>query len=270
MQYSTQLLRNKEVEILNHVLNDFSDTDEAYLVFRDSHTKNIGCYLVDYIKWNRELSISDKPTISGDFKLWGIQSEENLYGCKELVTELKTIQSYEEEIAKLKSRLEEVTKQRNELWSNDIRNVTERTIYSDMKTIEESDDNDLFAIWIDYNAHNTPHPNILIALWMKLNKDFVNTDYFIKLFKPNVGYFMNAIKNEIEYYAPYTAIRENGTATGCNYQFVIVNKKNFNCSADSLKFYQDEVVHCVRCNDKDYMKIRLNEIWKSTFGTEHE
>lgn len=270
MQYSTQCLKDKEVEILRHMRNEFSDTDEAYLVFRDSQTKEIGCYLIDYVKWDRELSWDDNPTISGEFKLQSLQDEDYLCGCKELVTEMKFTKQCNREIANLNDKIKQLTKQRNILWSSNILSVTERTIYSDMKVVENSNDNDLFAIWIDFNAYNRPHPNILIAMWMKLNEDFVNTDYFIKLFKPNIGYNMNAIKNEIEYHAPCTAIQENGTAAGCNHQFVIVNKKNFNCSADSLKFYEDEVVHCVRCNDKDYMKIRLNEIWKSTFGTEHE
>ena len=69
MQYSTQCLKDKEVEILRHMRNEFSDTDEAYLVFRDSQTKEIGCYLIDYVKWDRELSWNDNPTISGEFKV---------------------------------------------------------------------------------------------------------------------------------------------------------------------------------------------------------
>lgn len=263
VQYFRKYLnKSRQEDFISYCNNDIV---ESYIIFKQFNG-NINLYKIHYIDYDFDISADVSYTMSGRIEFNTRYNPKAIEDCKSLVTEYKQITEYENKIASLEKELEQVTKHRNRLWSDSIRAVTERTIYSDMQAVADADVGRLFAIWVDDYA--VCNEGYIKAFYCLLPEDFTSTDYFTELFLPNVDKTLDSNKYGIAYDSPNTLIT-NGEKKGYNYLFVLANNEAFNYKLPELKWYPDEQIKVVRCNDRNYLYNTLDDIWFKYFGTKH-
>ena len=242
--------------------NICSMTDEAYIIFRHRNSTDIEVANCPRVFFTPEISYYDNNTFEATVTIQSGTEDEVREKCKDLYNEHFKIKDYEEQIGQLKEELAEVKRQRNRKWFETIYMITSKTMCSDYQTVVDSDDNDLFMVWSDFNYLG----NEELVFYMKLPSDFTSSDYYRELFKPNI------VNNDFDvergwFVADSPNISHNGH--GCNHWCTLTNKKALEFQVERLKYYMDSKQIKLRCNDVDYLYNRLDEIWEQTFGTEH-
>ena len=243
------------------VENVCSVTDEAYIIFRHRNSADIEVANCPRVFFTPEISYYDNNTLEASVTIQLGTDDEVKEGCKNLYNEHFKIREYEEQLKKIKEELAEVKRQRNRKWFETIYMITSKTMYSDYQSVEDSNDTDLFLMWQDFNCKDKP-----IVFYTKLPYSFISTNYFKKLFEPNME--VSDFNQEQGLFIANTPnVGHDGY--GCNHWCILVNKKAFWQSRDKLKYYPNDEQVLLRCNDISYMQERLNEIWKHTFGEEY-
>ena len=235
-----------------------SDTAETYMIFR-AHDGHIEVHTANRVTFDRSLSWDVPTTLECDVELSLLRDEDCIYNCSQLLTEYKQIKEYEDKITKLESKLQEVTKQRNKAWSDRLHiidqhnNVTHQNLILDAYKRK-----DWFVLFTD--DYSDCSITSIMVLPLSPSDKFFTSDYWTKLFTKDTRWtFANFWEPPIVTFDGY----------GCNHSFVVCDADSYTHAIHHLLWYPDDKYELILC-DEDFMYNRLDEIWKLTYGTDHE
>lgn len=239
----------------NAFLQDLSDMKEGYFVYRDKTMDKVHVHTINTLRFDNYITMNETYSLTGDFEMSTLTDMACVHNCGELLTEYKQITEYENEITELKSKLEKITKHRNKLWSENLCIKSARGYLQDESDIINARlANKWFAIWLDIYSSGT-NLNVIVV---PIDKDeFLNTDYG-KMF---------TLDTTFDYRTFYLPPFVTHDKMGVNHWFIVCDADSYQHAIDSLVEFES---HQVIKGTEEYMYNRLNDIWKLTYGKEHE